>query len=60
MPQREVIDMVEDFTYVLGLQYIPKVYCGIVKASKAFVCLREPVFLNNTLLVATKRAMYYV
>ena len=34
------------------------VSCRIARASKAFGCLKEPVFLNRTLSTDTKRAVY--
>ena len=34
------------------------VSCRIAKASKAFACLRVPIFLNRTLSINTMRAFY--
>ena len=57
------IEMVHEFTYLGSkLSYdgeiTPEVSCRIARASKAFGCLREPVFLNRTLSTDTKRAVY--
>ena len=55
--------MAEGFTYLGSKlsadgEVTAKVNCWIVKASKAFVCLRVPIFLNRTLSINTKRAVY--
>ena len=57
------IEMVHKFTYLGSkLSYdgeiTPEVSCRIARASKAFGCLREPVFLNHTLSTDTKRVVY--
>ena len=36
----------------------PEVSCRIARASKAFGCPREPVFLNHTLSTGNKRGIY--
>jgi len=57
------IEMVKDFTY-LGSKLscegesTAEISCHIAKASKAFGCLRVPIFLNQTLSIDTKRAVY--
>ena len=57
------IQMVEGFTYLGSKlsadgEVTAKVNCRIAKASKAFGCLRVPIFLNRTLSINTKRAVY--
>ena len=57
------IEMVEEFTYLGSKlscdgEISPEVSCHIARASKAFGCLRVPVFLNCTLSTDTKRAVY--
>ena len=57
------IEIVEEFTYLGSKlscdgEIFPEVSCHIARASKAFGCLRVPVFLNRTLSTDTKRAVY--
>ena len=57
------IEMVEEFTYPGSKlscdgEISPEVSCRIARASKAFGCLKVPVFLNCTLSTDTKRAVY--
>ena len=57
------IEMVEEFTYLGSKlscdgEISPEVSCRIAGASKAFGCLRVPVFLNRTLSTDTKRTVY--
>ena len=57
------IEKVQELTY-LGTklscdgEITPEVSCHIARASKAFVRLRVPDFLNRTLSTDTKRAIY--
>ena len=56
------IEIVKDLTY-LGSKFscdgeiTAEISCHIAKASKAFGCLRVPIFLNQTLLIDTKRTV---
>ena len=57
------IEMVSSFTYLSSKlssdgEITTEVSCRIANASKAFGCLRVPIFLNRTLSVNTKRAVY--
>ena len=57
------MEMVRDFTYLGSKlssdgEITAEVSCRIAKASKAFGCLRVPIFLNHTLSINTKRAVY--
>ena len=57
------IEMVQEFTYLgsklsFDGEITPEINCCLARASKAFGCLREPVFLNRTLFTDTKRAVY--
>ena len=57
------MEMVRDFTYLGSKlssdgEITAEVSCKIAKASKAFGCLRVPIFLNRTLSINTKRAVY--
>ena len=57
------IKMVVEYTYLGSKlscdgEISPEVSCRIARASKAFGCLRVPVFLNHILSTDTKRAVY--
>ena len=57
------IEMVSDFTYLGSKlssdgEISAEVSSRIAKASKAFGCLRVPIFLNHTLSIGTKKAVY--
>lgn len=57
------IEMVNCFTYLgsnlsRGGNVMSDVSCRIEKASRAFGCLRGPIFNNSNISVATKRAVY--
>ena len=57
------IEMVEQFTYLGSViskdgDIMEDVKCRIAKASKAFGCLRGPIFNNPILSIPTKRAVY--
>ena len=57
------IEVVDEFSY-LGSNITSdgelqkEVHCWIGKAARAFGCLRQAIFLNNKLSVATKRSVY--
>ena len=58
-----VIEMVKDFVYLgsnlsVDGEATCEVKCRIAKASRAFGCLRVPIFANRTLSVHTKRTVY--
>ena len=57
------LEIVGDFTYLGSTlssdgEITAGVSCRISKASKAFGCLRVPVFLNHTVSINIKRAVY--
>ena len=57
------MDMVRDFTYLGSKlssdgEITAESSCRIAKASKAFGCLRVLIYLNRTLSINTKRAVY--
>ena len=57
------LDIVDHFFY-LGSnmssdgEIMVKIDCRIAKASRAFGCLRRPIFQNRNLSVVTKRQVY--
>ena len=57
------IEMVEQFSYLGSVMsrdgdVTEDVKCRIAKASRAFGCLRDPIFNNPILSIPTKRTVY--